>query len=239
METKKEIGDQGDILNLSAASRAMNIEPDEDQIEKFDEYEAKANPLKYVALILTIACLSSTVYSFYTGHWIWGSLLVPITLFLAMLSVSLGKGSITKRIAYENGLIIPAIIIELNPITIIALADMRSSSEQEKVIWGCQKMTIKNLPNHKIELGEKIPCVSLFGMAVKGYRRHFEPRPISWGYKKEEYVSKTVDFITTDNEDLLFESEWAILEKLADEMKELKEEKEVVFFDATLNRIEL
>ncbi len=239
MEIKKEIGDQGDILNLSAASRAMNIEPDEDQIEKFDEYEVKANPLKYVALILTVGCLSLSVYSFYTGHWIWGSFLVPITLFLGMLSFSLGKGSVTKRIAYENGLIIPAIIIELNPIKIIALADMRSSSEQEKVIWGCQKMTINNLPNHKIEIGERIPCVSLFGMAVRGYRRHFEPRPISWGYKNEEFISKTIAFISKDNDDLLFESEWVILEKLVDEMKGVKEEKEVVFFDATLNRIEI
>ncbi len=239
METKKEIGDQGEVLNLSTASRAMNIASDEEQIEKYDEYEITANPLKNIVLILTLGALILCVYLFYTGHWVWGTLLVFVTLFLGMLSSSLGKASVNKRIAYESGLLIPAIIIELNPIKIIALADMRSSSTQEKVIWGCQKMTLNNLPNHNIEIGEKIPCVSLFGIAIKGYRRHFEPRPISWGFKDSSVITKAITFITNDNDDLSFENEWVILERLVNTMKEVKEEKEVLFFNEDLDRIEL
>ncbi|QXP61636.1 DUF3239 domain-containing protein [Olleya sp. HaHaR_3_96] len=235
MEENKAIGDQGEVLNLSSASRAMNTEPDEEQIEQFDEYEAKASPLKYVAMLLAFVSISLSIYLFYTGHWGWGLILIPLILFFGMLTYSFGKANVTKQIAYESGLIISAIVVETNPIKIIALADMRSSTDQ-KIIWGCQKMTIKNLPNHKIVVGEKIPCVSLFGIALKGYRRFFEPRPISWGYKNPDLISKTVELITNDSA-LESDNEWVILEQLNTKMKNSMD-KEVVFFDEDLNKVE-
>ncbi len=173
-----EIGKTGKMLNLSTATYAMNIKPDEDQIKKFDEYRGKTNTLKYTVIALVLLFGGLSAYLFQTGHWIFGSISVIITLLLLLFSLSIGNNS-----AYESGLITPAIIIETNPIKIIALADMRSEEDQEKIILGCKKMTLKNLPNHHIKIGEKVPCVSLFSMAHKGYRQNFEPRPISWGYK--------------------------------------------------------
>ncbi len=228
-----KIGKTGKMLNLTTATCAMNIKPDKDQIKKFDEYRGKTNTIKYIVIASVLILAGLSVYLFQTGHWIFGSISAIITLLLLLFSLSIGNNA-----AYKSGLITAAIIIETKPIKIIALADMRSEEDQEKIILGCKKMTLKNLPNHHIKIGEKVPCVSLFSMAHKGYRQNFEPRPISWGYKNPDYIPEVIDFITNSSDYSNFKNDWEILEKLVETMTDVEKE-EVVFFDEELNRVEL
>ena len=156
-----------------------------------------------------------------------------------MVLLTLVFGNATKEMAYKNGLIIPAIIINTNPIEILAMADMRSMEEQEP-IYGFLKMLIKDLPNHKIEMYEKIPCVSLFGMAIKGYRRHFEPRPISWGYEDAGLIPKVVDIISEEEvTNDAFKNEWEMLYYVKDKLNKDLEYETAVFYDENLDEVEL
>jgi hypothetical protein len=235
MSTNK-IGEAGESLNLSTATRAMNVEPDKDQMEQYDEYKAKGNPVFYVVLILTLAVLGGVIWLFINEHWIIGIIGILVGLFLAFLSYSLS--TVQKGMAYESGLLIPAIVIQTNPIELIALADM-SSEEGQTPLYGCRKMKVQQLPHHQVKIDEKVPCATLFGAAIKGYRTHFEPRPICWGYKNSDYIKQVVDIIASDKDslkDTKFESEWQMLLALKDKMKSLNHE-DVVIFDANLNEV--
>lgn len=227
------IGTEGKHLNFSVASRALNMEPDAARIKQYDEYPAKSNPLKYFSIILSISMLVLTVYLFYSGHWTWGILSGVASFILIMLSVAFNKSILQKEIAYENGLLIPAIITSLNPLEITAMADM-SSSEEQSPLFGLIRMQVAALPGHELNLSEKIPCVSLFGMAVRGYRRHFEPRPICWGFAAKELYEAAKTAIAEDvvTDTPILQNEWVLLEKVAPEMKNFPHG-EVSFFDET------
>ena len=234
---EKTIGEEGEDFNLSQASRAMNIEPDEDQIKKYDQYPDSGGFIKNIIIFLLFAILGLTIYLFYNGRWILGIIGIIATLFLGLLTFVFG--SATKKAAYQNGLIIPAVIINTNPIEILAMADMRSTDEQAPV-YGFQKIKINTLPNHKIEINEKVPCVTLFGMAIKGYRRHFEPRPISWGFKDASLIRQTIEVISGDQtENEFFKTEWEMLYKAKDKISEETARDTVLFFDADLNEVKV
>jgi hypothetical protein len=234
--TSENIGEAGESLNFSVASRAMNIPADKDQMEQYDEYKAKGSPVFYIVLLLTLAVFAGTVWLFMNGHWIIGIIGILAALFLSFLSYSLA--TVQKGIAYESGLLIPAIIVNTNPIELIALADM-SSEEGQTPLFGCRKMKVNQLPHHKIQIDEKVPCAALFGAALKGYRTHFDPRPICWGYKNAVYIKQVVDVISEDKDslgDLKFENEWQMLLALKDKMKAITHE-DVVIFDADLQEV--
>jgi hypothetical protein len=230
------VGEEGKSLNFSFATRAINLDADQEQIAKYDEYTAKSNPLQYVALFIALGLVTLSGYLFYTGHWVWALVSLFLALFVFMLSRSLGKATLQKSIAYEDGLLLPGIIVNTNPLQVVAMADMRSEEDQD-VIYGCLKFTVAALPLHALVVGERVPCVSLFGMAVKGYRRHFEPRPVSWGYNDPEIVKNAIAAIDrVEEEDEA--SEWEILEQLVSKMKDAPE-KEVLFFNDRLEKVTL
>lgn len=234
---ENSIGEEGKFLNFTAASRAMNIDPDTEQIKKYDEYPAKSNAIQYLFIVLCIAMLSLSIYWITGGHWILSGIGILATTFLALLANSFGKATLMKQIAYKNGLIIPAMITNTDPIEIIALANMGSKEEQQP-IYGCLKMNVNALPNHTIAVGEKVPCISLFGAAINGYRRHFEPRPITWGFKEAALIPILIEIIAKDNNELNYADEWQMLDILKSQMTNATLG-EVVFFDNNLKKITL
>lgn len=238
MEDNNPIGSEGKSVNLSSASRAINIEPDLDQLKMHDEYPGKRSPLFYFTLLLTIAAVCGTFELYKSESWVWGTLLLIVSLILAFLTKTYANPMLMKRIAYESGLLVPAIIINTTPLELIALADMRSSEELDPIL-GCIKVKVKTLPHHQIKVGEKVPCVALFGMAEKGYRRHFEPRPVAWGYRNANIIAQAIESITNDEmPDSDFQNEWEMLYALADQMKTAPNN-EARFFDENLEPVNL
>ncbi len=74
-------------------------------------------------------------------------------LFLWLLYRGLIKGG-----AYENGLLIPGMISSVQPLELIALADMRSDETTYVTPqWGCKKIEPEALPLHTLQVGEKVP----------------------------------------------------------------------------------
>ncbi len=231
----KPVGEKGENVNNSQASRAMNRKPDEAQVEQYDNYPAKGNPLIYLFLVLAAGTLLLTIYLFANGHWLFGIIGIAGLLILLLLSYSFGNSGLKKRIAYESGLLIPAIIVNTAPLELLAMADMSTAAGQEP-IYGFLKIAAKNLPNHKVELNEKVPCVSLFGMATKGYRRHFEPRPVSCGFKDPTLVTQAVAVISKGpTENRKFRTEWEMLYALRDKIGTGMKKGTILFFDKDLN----
>lgn len=76
-------------------------------------------------------------------------------------------------------------------------------------------------------------------MALKGYRRHFEPRPVAWGFKDTELISQAIEAITADDGESASNNEWEILYQLKGEINKLPTDNEVSFFDKNLNKISL
>jgi hypothetical protein len=235
----KAVGERGAHLNASQATRAMNLKPDEAHLEKYDHYPAKGNPVQYLFVILAIGTLALTIYLFKNGHWIFGIIGIIGVLLLSLLAYSFGSATLKKQVAYENGLLIPAIIVNTSPVELLAMANMATKEDQEP-IYGFLKMAAPNLPNHKIELNEKVPCVSLFGMGIKGYRRHFEARPICCGFKEQALIAQAIAVISKEpTENRLFKSEWDMLYALRDKIGINMKGGTVLLFDKSLNQANL
>ncbi|SOC28054.1 uncharacterized protein DUF3239 [Alloalcanivorax xenomutans] len=232
MTDDSRVGQVGESWNDTFASRAMNMPPDPVHMETYDEYPSKFSPLFYVVIALAVftgVCSFSLYRSGNTSGWL---ILLVMTLLLLLVLRAFPRPVGHRDIAYENGLLIPAIVIETKPLTLLALADMRGQEDVD-LVWGCLKLPVKQLPNHTIAIDEKVPCVSMFGMPENGYWSLFLPRPVAWGYSDPTLVKKVTESLTVDDEDDI--DEWAVLQELKDAMKKAPNNK-VIYFDAALQK---
>lgn len=221
--SERTIGEEGRFTNFTRATRAMNTAPDPEHIAQYDEYEAGRNPLQFVAMGVSLVLLALAVYWATTGHWIPGSLGLLGAAFAALLARSFGKATVNKAIAYQNGLLIPGVIVSTSPIEVVAMADM-SAAEDVPSRYGCVKFTAKALPNHIIREGQQVPCVALFGMATGGYRSYFQPRPVAWGWSSADTIAQAIEAINHSSENSEEDGsndpdEWGLLQVLAPKMK--------------------
>lgn len=222
MRTKK-IGDKGSTLNLSVASRAANLQIDKNYFKKHDEYLAKNKDEFIKYLFFGLLMLSGSIGLYYTNHYIWATIFLLFALLL--LFVAYNVNIKVKGEVYTHGLLIPAIITHINPTRILALADVTDGIKPD-LIWGFRYLEVQNLPNHTIQIGEKIPCVALFSIAIKGVRRYMEPHPLCWGTANATHIQQAIDAID--------ENEWTILEENKDKIKVEDDQDVITFFTENL-----
>lgn len=191
----------------SRVSRVCNFNPDPGRIRKYDIY-CRTNRRTYnILAIVSLFCIVAAVAAFTSRHWITGGLIsmmtaVPFCLFLLYRRL-------LRRQSYENGWLVPGMIASLQPLAIIALADMRSAEEEDaQPRWACKKIEPETLPLHKLQVGEKVPCVALFETADHGKRTNFEPRPVSWATADSSNLERAVKSIDP--------GEWALLYDVID-----------------------
>ncbi len=232
---ENEIGQEGEMLNLSFATRSMNIEPDIEHMKQFDEYPSKSPLFSYLFYTLSLGLIAWAVYLISQGSWILGIVIFIVNIIVAFFTYSLGNSLLNKRIAYESGLIIPAIIVSRNPIQLLSIANV-AADEDIQTLYGARLLNVNQLPQHDIVIGEKVPCVALFGMAVKGYRRHYEPRPIAWGFKERLFIDQAIDSISNDIELIQQHPthEWDILNKIHSKYLNKISHEELTFFSEDL-----
>ncbi len=232
MNDDSRVGQAGESWNDTFATRAMNMPPDPVHMKTYDEYPSKFSPLFFVMIALTVVSAVGSFASYKSGNTTWWLVLLVVTLLLLFALRRFPKPDDLKDIAYENGLLIPAIVIETQPLTLLALADMRGQEDVD-LVWGCLKLPVKQLPHHTIAIDEKVPCVSMFGMPGNGYWSIFQPRPVAWGYDDPALVKKVTESLTVDDVDDV--DEWAVLRELKDAMKGAPNNK-VIYFDAALQQ---
>ena len=234
---ERTVGDPGEFLNNSVASRAVNIEPDMRKVRRLDIYHQKYSKLLRGWGLAGLVLLAIGVALWYFQHQIWksifGVLALPVLFIASRLPQTL-KGD-----AYRNGLLIPGIISNLNPLTITCLADVRTSGddedgETEGIMWGVKQVVVPQLTVHPEQLGEQVPCVSLFGEtdADGEIYLNFEPRPLVWGTNDNSIIAQARQAI--DDE------EWGLLPPLSVAYASSeKNENGIAYFDAELRPVVL
>jgi hypothetical protein len=234
---ERTVGDPGEFLNNSVASRAVNIEPDMRKVRRLDIYHQKYSKLLRGWGLAGLVLLAIGVTLWYFQHPVWGSLFGVLA--LPVLFIASRLPQTLKGDAYRNGLLIPGIISNLNPLTITCLADVRTSGDDENdeaegIVWGVKQVVVPQLTVHPEQLGEQVPCVSLFGEtdADGEIYLNFEPRPLVWGTDDNSIIAQARQAI--DDE------EWELLPPLSVAYASSeKNENGIAYFDAELRPVVL
>jgi hypothetical protein len=232
---KRNIGDPGEFLNNSMASRAVNIEPDMRKMRQLDIYHQNYRKLLRGWGLAGLGLLAVGVGLWYFGHPVWGSIFGVLA--LPVLFIASRLPQTLKGDAYRNGLLIPGIVSNLNPLTITCLTDVRTGddeNEAEGIVWGVKEVVAPQLTVHPERLGEQVPCVSLFGETDTAGEIYlnFEPRPLAWGTDENSIIAQARQAI--DDE------EWGLLPPLSVAYASSeKNENGIAYFDANLRPVVL
>lgn len=231
---ERNVGDEGEFLNGSVATRAVNIDPDMDKVKRLDIFHSRYQWLLYYwgGIAATLLLVGGALCAFH--HPVWGGILLALS--LPVLFIALQLPQTLRGDAYRNGLLIPGIITSLEPLTITCLADVRTGAEESAeapgVAWGVRQVVIKQLTVQPERLGEQVPCVSLFGATSQdeAYYVAFEPRPLAWGTDSAALIEQARKAIDDD--------EWLLLPPLAIAYATSeKNEDEIAFFDEQLRPV--
>jgi hypothetical protein len=231
---ERNVGDPGEFLNGSVATRAVNIDPNMQKVRRLDIFHHRYQSLLYywggmgVALLLA----GSALCAFH--HLVWGGILLVLSLPIFFIASQLPQT--LRGDAYRNGLLIPGIISSLSPLTLTCLADIRTGDEASAdapgIAWGVRQVIIKELTVQPARLGEQVPCVSLFGVTSQdeAYYTAFEPRPLAWGTDDGRLIEQARQAIEQE--------EWLLLPPLAAAYAQSeKNADDIAFFDEQLRPI--
>lgn len=122
--------------------------------------------------------------------------------------------------AYEEGLLVPGMIIRTEPLIILVIAELTALEGCESR-YGCYALEVKNLPGAKRELYGKIPCSSLFRYEGGNYHSAFQPRPLYWGTPNLDEIRAALWQLDKEQEENS-ENEWEILKKIGAAYPDLK-----------------
>lgn len=221
----RKVGDPGKVFNLSRATRAVNMLPDKKKLKKYDEYIAKYKTMAWVSLLLGAGLVAVAIWLWQSNHGIISVLTGIISLFPFWMAYT--TSSAASGAAYESGLLVPAIIVNTQPVEILTLADMRSgSSSPNGPVWGCRRLRLKALPMHNLQPGERVPCAAFFGSSTDGIYAHYEPRPLCWATDDTHQIEAAVQEITRE--------EWEILDILKEKVAAVTPD-DVVYFNGNLS----
>lgn len=222
------IGKERESKNFSKATSAVNRVADIKRIEKYDEYKIEKKTKFSIWMFLFIIIGIRLIIK---DHLFWGGLIIvlPVILFVFRRVTYMSPVEV-----YKNGLITPAMItaIDNEGIELLYLAPM-NKDRSSKIIFGCKKKKVKKLPETNVQIGAKIPCVSIFYPlgTMKGCWGNFDSRPLVWGFK-DKYIIESAIFSLENDEDYE-ESCWSTLEKLAVIM-ETKTTDTLIYFNEDL-----
>jgi hypothetical protein len=199
-----DMGNPGPSMNFSSATRAANLKADMGLVRKYDVFQTKYLWLSRVTYLIGLASVGLGVWLWQADHGIWATVVVLAGLAVLFLGFMFGQGA--GGAAYESGLLVPAVVTAMQPLTLAALADMRAADD-ELPLWGIIKIEVPQLPLHSATVGERVPCVALFSGENNGYWSQFEPRPLAWATADKQVIDNAMAAIGLD--------EWRTLARLA------------------------
>lgn len=92
---------------------------------------------------------------------------------------------------FEEGLLVPGIIINTNPLTLLVIAPL-NAEEEVPMRYGCYRMQVEHLPFIEGELYEKVPCAAMFFYEEGAYYHSFLPYPLCWATSRSEEIEAAV-----------------------------------------------
>lgn len=202
------------------------IHPDPKRVRKMDEITGVILKQRKESKIICVICIIIAI-ALFRVHLA----LTIISGLLALFFLWRGTGQIPDgylKEIYEEGLLVPGIIVKTQPLTIMAIANMVAYDGAE-TISGCYNLVVKDIDGAKKELYEKIPCSCFVNYSKGLYHSAFQPHPLYWGTSNQDEISAALMAIEESNKENS-KDEWEVLRKIANQFPNLKNS-EIVLLD--------
>ena len=149
---------------------------------------------------------------------------IPAVVFglLALFFLWRGSGKFSDeylREMYEEGLLVPGLVVNTQPLTILAIANL-AAEDGAPMRSGCYHLEVKELDGAKKELYEKIPCSCFFNYEGGEYHSSFQPHPLFWGTANRQEIDAALRQVEEDNRENS-RAEWEVLKEIAQRFPEL------------------
>ncbi|MDE5717555.1 MAG: DUF3239 domain-containing protein [Lachnospiraceae bacterium] len=150
----------------------------------------------------------------------WILAIIFILLALFFLWRAAGKFSDEYlREMYEEGLLVPGMIVKTEPLTILAIANM-VAHDGAATVSGCYCLEVKALDGAEKTLYEKIPCSCFFCYEGGDYHSSFQPHPLYWGTADPLAIADALRQVEADNTENS-RDEWEVLKEIAQKFPDL------------------
>ena len=150
----------------------------------------------------------------------WIPAVICLLLALFFLWRAVGKFSDEYlREMYEEGLLVPGMIVKTEPLTIMAIANM-TARDGAATVNGCYCLEVKELDGAQKILFEKIPCSCFFCYEGGDYHSSFQPHPLYWGTADQQSVQEALRQVEEDNKENA-RDEWEVLKEIARQFPDL------------------
>ncbi len=199
------------------ASVKSSIHADVNRIRQKDEI-IKAVVKKRRKSAINCVCFLCMAGLFLFKSWIYAVICLLIALFFLWRAV--GKFSdVYLQEIYEEGLLVPGMIVKLEPLTIMAIANM-TASDGAKTVNGCYCLEVKELDGAQKKLFEKIPCSCFFCYEGGDYHSSFQPHPLYWGTADQYSIQEALRQVEKDNKENI-RDEWEVIKEIAQQFPNL------------------
>ncbi|RFP63920.1 DUF3239 domain-containing protein [Hymenobacter lapidiphilus] len=226
---ERQIGEPGEFLGGSMASRAANIRPDMKKVRQLDVPHRTYRKYLWVSMgaAATLLALAVLLYSLDYTNVAMGGVVVGLT----MISVGWSFRKMLTGDAYRNGLLVPGIITGLNALQLSVVAEVQNGDgpNPRGIVWGVNQITVPALSMHPEQLGEQVPCVVLFGADSDGIYIDYEPRPLSWGTNEPAVINSAHSSIDAE--------EWELAALMAERATTIPGDRTLTFFNEELQYV--
>ena len=199
------------------ASTKSGIHADVQRIRQHDEIiRAVVKKRKNSAVIcVCFACLAGVTF---LKSWIPAVIFLLLALFFLWRAVGKFFDEYLREM-YEEGLLVPGMIVKTQPLTIMAIANM-VAHDGAPTVNGCYCLEAKALDGANIELYEKIPCSCFFCYEGGDYHSSFQPHPLYWGTTDQMAIHEALRQVEADNKENS-RDEWEVLKEVAQKFPDL------------------
>ncbi len=199
------------------ASTKSGIHADVNRIRQKDEI-IRAVVKKRKNSALTCVCFACMAGISLLKSWIPALIFVLFALFFLWRAVGKFSDEYLREM-YEEGLLVPGMIVKTEPLTIMAIANM-VAQEGAPAINGCYCLEVKALDGARKELFEKIPCSCFFCYEGGDYHSSFQPHPLYWGTADQQAIAEALRQVEEDNRENA-KDEWEVLKEIAQKFPDL------------------
>ena len=134
-------------------------------------------------------------------------------------AVSIVLKSFIMKEVYEEGLLVPGMVVNTQPLTVLAIASL-AAHEGVPTVNACRCLVVKDLDGAKKELYEKIPCSCFFCYEGGSYHSNFDPHPLYWGTDNRQEIDAALRQAEEDNQQNP-QDEWEVLQRIAEQFPAL------------------
>lgn len=226
---ERQIGDPGEYLNESMASRAVNISPNMKKVARLDIHHREYRKYLWLSMA-TVAGLLAVAGALFYFHYMKTAFGFGCMAYAVFLFGWRFRKMLTGD-AYRNGLLVPGIITSVAPLRVSVVAEVQSGDgpNPRDIVWGVKQLEVPALTLHPEQLGELVPCVALFGPSNDGVYTNYEPRPLAWGTDEPAVIEAARAAIDPE--------EWQTAALLAERTPPAEGSYSIAFFDEDLQLV--